>query len=88
MCFICTFVSLTYKTMAKEVNKSSEFRALRLKQETLWKLKDIRFAFESSYLERITNDELIARLISCVEAADPAVWENYCLIEQKKTNKQ
>ena len=74
--------------MAKEVNKLSEFRALRLKQETLRKLKDIRFAFESSYLERITNDELIARLISCVEAGDPSVWENYCLIEQKRDNNQ
>lgn len=72
--------------MAKATGKdTSEFRSLRVKQATIQRLNDLRFAFESSYLERMTYDKLIGRLIDCVEAGDPNVWENFCVIEHKKS---
>ena len=65
-------------------NTKQEFGSLRLKPETLEKLRDVKLAFETSYLVRVTNDDLIRKLIGCIEDAEPAVWENLCLIREKK----
>lgn len=60
------------------------YRSLRVKADTLETLQDVKLAFESAYLSRMTNDELVGKLVACIEDAEPAVWESYCLIRQKK----
>ena len=64
--------------------KGNQYKALRLKEETLEKLSDVQLAFESTYLKRMTKDEFVLKLIDCIEDAEPAVWQNYCAIADKK----
>lgn len=64
--------------------KGNQYKALRLKEETLDKLSDVQLAFESAYMKRMTKDELVQKLIDCIEDAEPAVWETYCQIQEKK----
>ncbi len=69
--------------MAKE-EKKIEYGALRLKKDTIECLKDVKLAFESSYLQRFTYDEFVRKLVECIEDAEPAVWETYCQVVEKK----
>lgn len=76
---ITTFVA-NVKTMAKP----EEYTSLRLPKATVEELKDVRLAFEANYMKRLTNEELMAKLIACIEDAEPAVWETYCKIVLKR----
>ena len=60
------------------------YGSLRLPKRSIEKLKDVRLAFEANYMQRITNGRLIDMLIACLEDAEPAVWEAYCKIVDKK----
>ena len=64
--------------------KGNQYKALRLKEETLDKLSDVQLAFESTYMKRMTKDEFVQKLIDCIEDAEPIVWQNYCAIADKK----
>lgn len=64
--------------------KSDEYTSLRLPKATVETLKDVRLAFEANYMKRLTNEELIDKLIACIEDAEPAVWETYCKIVLKR----
>lgn len=64
--------------------KSEEYSSLRLPKNTVETLKDVRLAFEANYMKRFTNEELIDKLIACIEDAEPAVWETYCKIVLKR----
>lgn len=64
--------------------KTEEYSSLRLPKTTVEELKDVRLAFEANYMKRLTNEELMAKLIACIEDAEPAVWETYCRILSKK----
>ena len=78
-----TFVTLcNIVSMGKE-EKKTEYGALRLKKDTIEYLKDAKLAFESSYMRRFTFDEFARRLVSCIEDAEPAVWNALCLILEK-----
>lgn len=70
--------------MLSYMENGKRYGGLRLGEATLERLKDMRLAFESSYMERMTNDLFIERLIACVEEAEPAVWENYCKIGERR----
>lgn len=59
------------------------YKALRITEETMGKIADVQLAFESAYMRRMTRDELVQKLIDCIEDAEPAVWENYCLIQEQ-----
>ena len=64
--------------------KSDDYSSLRLPKATVEELKDVRLAFEANYMTRLTNDELMAKLVACIEDAEPAVWETYCKIVSKR----
>lgn len=64
--------------------KSEEYSSLRLPKTTVEELKDVRLAFEANYMRRLTNEELMSKLIACIEDAEPAVWETYCRIVSKR----
>lgn len=64
--------------------KTEEYSSLRLPKTTVETLKDVRLAFEANYMKRFTNEELIDKLIACIEDAEPAVWETYCKIVLKR----
>ena len=64
--------------------KLEEYTSLRLPKATVEELKDVRLAFEANYMKRLTNEELMAKLIACIEDAEPAVWETYCKIVLKR----
>ena len=66
------------------MEKEKDYRSFRLSKEMIATLKDIRFAFEACYLEKLSNDQLVQKLIDCIEDGDPGVWENYCRIREKK----
>lgn len=57
---------------------------MRLPRTTVEELKDVRLAFEATYIRRFTNEELMDKLVACVEEAEPAVWETYCRIVAKR----
>lgn len=69
--------------MEKEGVKQ-QYSSLRVKPVTLDALQDVKLAFESVYLRRFTNDELVKKLVECIEDAEPAVWESYCKIGLKR----
>ena len=64
--------------------KSDDYSSLRLPKATVEELKDVRLAFEANYMKRLTNEELMAKLIACIEDAEPSVWETYCKIVSKR----
>ena len=61
-----------------------KFKSLRIKEETVEKLADVQLAFESTYMQHLTKDELVQKLIDCIEDSEPAVWETLCFIREKK----
>ncbi len=64
--------------------KSDDYSSMRLPKATVEELKDVRLAFEANFMKRFTNEELIDKLIACIEDAEPAVWETYCKIVSKR----
>lgn len=83
-----TFVTLCNIVGMEKEEKKIEYGALRLKKDTIEYLKDVKLAFESSYLQRFTFDEFARRLVACVEDAEPAVWEALGLITGKKSREE
>lgn len=63
------------------------YGSLRLTKEMLEELKDLKLAFESCYMERLTFDEFMRKLIAAVEDGEPGVWETFEIIRQKKFEK-
>lgn len=61
-----------------------KYGSIRLPEPVVDDLKDVRLAFESCYLRRFTNEDLMHKLIACIEDAEPAVWETYCKIVVKR----
>lgn len=78
MAVFCHICSNHKKHMEKEM---SLFGALRLKWDTLKRVKHLKIAFESTYGKEMTNDEFVGQLIAAVEEGDMAVWERFCDIE-------
>lgn len=76
--FFVTFVAITNNHMEKE---KSAFGSLRLKWDTLERMKHLKIAFESTYGKEMTNDEFVGQLIAAVEEGDMAVWARFCEIE-------
>ena len=74
----------TFVTKVEIMAKSDDYSSLRLPKATVEELKDVRLAFEANYMKRLTNEELMAKLIACIEDAEPAVWETYCKIVLKR----
>ncbi len=61
--------------------EKSAFGSLRLKWDTLERMKHLKIAFEGTYGKEMTNDEFVGQLIAAVEEGDMAVWERFCEIE-------
>ena len=70
--------------MCDMATKDYGFRSLRLKKETLDRLRELKVAFEASRLESMTNDVFIDNLIGVVRGGAPEVWEAYMKIQEKK----
>lgn len=83
------FLFVTFVTLCNNVSDmaNKDFGALRLTRPVLEDLKDLKVAFESCYLERMTNDQFIGHLIAAVEDGDPGVWDNYVKILAKREEK-
>lgn len=58
--------------------------SIRLTEDTMSWVKDLRTAFESCYLHRFSFDEFLEKLRDCVEDAEPGVWEMFCQTQQIK----
>lgn len=78
-----TIINVTFVSLVTHV-KGNQYKALRLKEETLGKLSGVQLAFESAYMKRMTKDEFVLKMIDCIKDAEPAVWQNYCAIADKK----
>ena len=78
-----TFVTLLNRCVMEKEGVKQQYSSLRVKPETLDSIQDVKLAFESTYLCRFTNDELVKKLVECIEDAEPAVWNNYLLIKEK-----
>lgn len=68
--------------MKRDIDRRSEYTALRLKKEAFRELSDMKKAFEISYQKEMSNDEFIRQLMAAVEGGDPAVWEGYCRLRE------
>lgn len=62
-------------TETKQANYN--FRAVRLKPETIDLLRDMKDAFESSYGDKFTMDQFVTKLVENVKAGDPDIWDIY-----------
>ena len=71
--------------MCDMTKKDYGFRSLRLKKETLDRLRELKVAFEASRLESMTNDVFIDNLIGVVRSGASEVWEAYMKIQEKKS---
>lgn len=60
------------------MREPNKYKALRLREETLDKLRIMKRAFEIAYRKDFTNDDFISQMAASVEDGDPAVWEFYC----------
>ena len=71
--------------MAIETNKTNyNFRAVRLKVETIALLRDMKDAFESSYGEKFTMDQFVTKLVLNVKDGDPDIWDIYEIKKRMK----
>jgi len=61
-----------------------EFGNFRVSKKTIETLSKLKIAFESCYARHITNDDLIQKLIDCVEDGDEAVYQLFCDILAKE----
>lgn len=64
--------------------KKDGYGAVRLKAETLGRLRELKESYELTYGKKMSYDEFMSRLMACVEDGDLAVWELYCLRQQQK----
>ena len=53
----------------------NRYVSIRLTEDTLSWVKDLRTAFESCYLNFFTFGEFMEKLRACVEDSNPAVWK-------------
>ena len=65
-----------------------EFGNFRVSKKTIETLSKLKIAFESCYARHITNDDLIQKLIDCVEDGDEAVYQAFCDILAKEEMEQ
>jgi hypothetical protein len=66
------------------MGKSDEYRTLRLKKETMDRMRDLKESYEMTYGRKMTYDEFCQKLVACVEDGDVAVWELFCLRQQQR----
>ena len=59
-------------------------RVVLMSAVTRRRLLAVKRAFELCYGHRMSSDELMFKLIACVEEAEPAVWDEYCREFDKK----
>lgn len=60
------------------------YGTLRLNQEVIDLLKDMKSAFEVSYQKKFTMSKFLEQMTASVEDGDPAVWEIYCTMRIQK----
>lgn len=60
------------------------YGTLRLNQEVIDLLKDMKSAFEASYQKKFTMSKFLEQMTASVEDGDPAVWEIYCTMRIQK----
>lgn len=56
---------------------SKEFKSLRLPEETIRKLQTLKIAYASACGRPMTFEDVVSRLIDCVEREEPAVFSKY-----------
>ena len=66
----------------------NNYRSLRLKEDTLENLRDLREAYEITYGKTFTYDEFVQQMAASIEEGDPAVWEVFCLRKEQKAEAQ
>lgn len=66
----------------------NNYRSLRLKEDTLDNLRDLREAFEITYGKSFTYDEFVQQMAASIEDGDPAVWEVFCLRKEQRAEAQ
>ena len=65
-------------TNCRVMGRKTEYGSLRLKKETLGRLRELRKAYEECYGRTFTYDAFVRQMMASVEEGDPAVWEAYC----------
>ena len=53
------------------------FSALRLKKPTVEHLQTLKRAFELTYVQPLSNDYFIEKLIDGIKENNPKVWDTY-----------
>lgn len=53
------------------------FSAFRLKKPTVERLQTLKRAFELTYVQPLSNDYFIEKMMACVMEQDNKVWRTY-----------
>ena len=53
------------------------FSAFRLKKPTVERLQMLKRAFELTYVQPLSNDYFMEKLIECIKVNNPKVWSTY-----------
>ena len=61
-----------------------KFKLIALDEELAEELKDWKVAFAAAYLKPMTFTSMIRGMLDSLETSDPAVWEEYEKIQQRK----
>lgn len=56
---------------------NSIFSAFRAKKTTVDKLQTLKRAFELTYVQPLSNDYFIEKMMACVMEQDKKVWRTY-----------
>ena len=70
--------------MVRKEKGEVKYGSLRLKEDTIAFLRNLKDAFEICYGHPFTYDGFIRQLSASLEAGDPAVWEMYCLRDMQR----
>ncbi len=65
-----------------------EYQLIRLSAETYRNLQFVKTAYEACYAKTMTFDEVVKRLITCLNDADDAVYELYSTIWKNYENQK
>lgn len=66
------------------MGNDTKYGSLRLKEDTLDYLRDLKEAYELTYGHPFTYDEFVRAMTDSIDDGDPAVWEMFCLRRQQK----